>query len=266
VNLFASSSELIAILVAYACGFATPYLLRFRKQQVQHFQALNWKTGDLLRFTFQTQEPLSASSESLQGSSESDKAGAINEMLIDWIKRDPGSSGLVADVSKLSSMLMAAGIGEAQAMLFIDGELGHLGSNVLVYRELAKRFASCIRGSQMLQDMQVALYLYCWSFGHDAQYYSRAFEIARTIDRFKARWALIPGSVLQSLSDAIDDNSEPLSTAIDPALPSTLDDIYNNPMIHEEGRKMLEDVLDDFSRIVEALNSRYKRASSQVEP
>ena len=261
-NLFTSSPELLTFCLVYACGFATPYVFRFRKQQVQHFQALNWKTGDLLRFTFQAQEPLSTSSESLQATKEREKSGVINQILIEWIKRDPGSSSLVADASKLSSMLMEAGLGEAQARMFIDGELGYLGSNIIVYRELAKRFASCIRGSQMLQDMQVALYVYCWSFGCDAQYYSRAFEIARIIDRFKARWALVPGSVLKTLSDAIDENSEPLSNAIDPALPSTLDDIYDNPMIHEDLREMWEDVRDDFYRIVEVLDNHYKSASS----
>jgi hypothetical protein len=49
-------------------------------------------------------------------------------------------------------------------------------------------------------------------------------------------------------------------------LPSTLDDIYDNPMIHEDVREMWEDVRDDFTRIVEALDSHYKRANSQVQP
>ena len=106
-NLFISSPELLTFCLVYACGFATPYVFRFRKQQVQHFQALNWKTGDLLRFTFQTQEPLSTSSESLQATKEREKSGVINEILIEWIKRDPGSSSLLPPPSgKLSPVLL----------------------------------------------------------------------------------------------------------------------------------------------------------------
>lgn len=110
---------------------------------------------------------------------------------------------MVADLSRLSSNLRKAGLSDSLALKFIDGELNYLISNIIIYRELAKRQASCTKGSQLLQRMQLAMYAYCFLYGTRAEYYSRAFEIARKIDIFKAKWALIPNEILEAITRAI---------------------------------------------------------------
>jgi hypothetical protein len=257
-NLFSVPPEWFNYCIAFVLGFATCLVASMRKQTIQNLQTLNWKTGDLLKFTFGPQENLEGATKGAKPLSSSEEEGVINALLIDWIKRDPSTSTAVADLSRLSSNLKDAGLSEPLALKFIEGDLNYLISNIVIYRELAKRLASCTRGSQLLQQMQLAMYVYCWLYGPQAEYYTRAFDIARRIDAFKARWTLIPGEILESITHAIDINSDPLTKAIDPGLPAVLDDIYDNPAIVDEKRELWDNISSDFGRILAVLDS-YKR-------
>lgn len=251
-------SEWFSYGVGFALGFATCLALSLRKQPIQNLQTLNWKSGDLLKFTFGPQSHSDASAISAETLSSDKEEGIVNALLIDWIKKDPRSSYAVADFSRLASNLKDAGLSDALALKFIDGGLEYLASNILVYRELAKRLASLTRGSQLLQQMQLAMYAYCWLYGPQAEYYSRGFDIARELDAFKDRWAMIPGEMLESIARAIDDNSDPLTKAIDPSLPFALDDIYSDSAIHDDLRELWDNISGDFGEIIRILNS-YKR-------
>ena len=233
-------------------------VVSLRKQPIQNLQALNWKSGDLLKFTFGPQENLEGAPNGAKPLSSSEEEGVINALLIDWITKDPSTSTAVADLKRLSSNLTNAGLPEPMAIKFIEGDLNYLISNIVIYRELAKRLASCTRGSQLLQQMQLAMYAYCWLYGPEAECYTRAFDIARRIDTFKDRWALIPGEKLEAITHAIDNNSDPLTRAIDPGLPAVLDDIYDNPAIHDDQRELWDNISSDFGQILAVLNS-YKQ-------
>ena len=257
-NLSSVPSEWFNYCIAFVFGFATCLVVSLRKQPIQNLQALNWKSGDLLKFTFGPQENLEGATKGAKLLSSSEEKGVINALLIDWIKRDPSTSTAVADLSRLSSNLKDAGLSEPLALKFIEGDLNYLISNIVIYRQLAKRLASCTRGSQLLQQMQLGMYAYCWLYGPQAKYYTRAFDIARRIDAFKDRWALIPGEILESITHAIDNNSDPLTRAIDPGLPAVLDDIYDNPAIHDDQRELWDNISSDFYLIMADLDS-YKR-------
>lgn len=263
-SLASIATEWTALGVAYALGFATPFVLSLRKQPVQHFQPINFKTGDLLKFTFAPPEKTTGIVKGDTDISAGREEGLINSLLIDWITRDVVPSAAVADISRFSKNLKDAGLSEPQVLRFVQGDLTYLLSNIVIYRELAKRLASCTRGSQLLQQMQLAMYAYCWIYGPTAENYARAFDIARRIDAFKDRWALIPGGTLETLSNAIDANADPLSTAIDPGLPNLLDDIYDNPAIHAETRELWGEIKEDFDKILAILNSHQMDMETSV--
>lgn len=257
-NLLSAMPEWVKYFTAFSIGYAVCLVASLRKQPIQNLQALNWKTGDLLKFTFGTQSNIDIGANGAKSLSTSNAEGIINKLLLEWIRRDPSSSTAVADFSGLSLNLKQAGLTESQAMTFIKGDLNYIVSNIITYRELAKRLASCTRGSQLLQQMQLAMYAYCWIYGPQADYYKRAFDIARRIDAFNDKWTLIPEETLETIARAIDSNSDPLTSAIDPCLPFVLDKIYDNPDIHEDLRELREDLGSDFGRILAVLDS-YKQ-------
>ena len=254
-DLLSLPSQWVGYVVAFSLGYAACLVRSLRKQPILNLQILNWKSGDFLRLTFSPQEHAKELPQGAKPLSPSEQEGVVNALLIDWIKKDPSSSYAVADLSRLSSSLRKAGLSDALALKFIDGELNYLISNIIIYRELAKRLASCTRGSQLLQRMQLAMYAYCFLYGPRAEYYSRAFEIARRLDIFKGKWALIPGEILEAITRAIDSNRDPLTSAIDPSLPALLDDICDNPAINAEQRELWSDINSDFDQILDVLNS-----------
>lgn len=224
-------------------------------------RAFPWQPGDLLKFTSCTQGDLHGVAKGAEILSSKEEVGIINELLISLIREDPSRSEAVADLSRMSSILKDSGLSEQQIIKLINGDLQYLISNMITYRAMARCMLNFIKGSQLLQQMQLAMYAYCWIFGPNADHYSRAFEIARLLDHFKDKWFLIPGDLLRQITDALDDNA-PLSKGIDSGLPGILSNIVDNPAIHDDTRELLDEVLTDFGIIVEILDGCQSEKSS----
>ncbi len=240
----------------YTLGFATPYVLGLRKQNIQHLQAANWKTGDLLKLTFWSSE-LGQDAASKLTSSPNDQGEQISEMLMKVLKSDTEAADLVAELSRMTDRLVDGGLTEVQAKRFIDGSLSYLPRNIVTYRAIGMRLAGCILCGQLLQRLQLPMYAYCWTFGDSDQDCSRAFDIARTIESSKSKWALIPYEKLELIMTNINQAQGPLSTELASSLPGELDDICANPDIEEDLMSMWNQIKTDFLRLYDKLDGHY---------
>lgn len=263
-NILSAPSEVVVLLAVYAAGIATPYLLGLRKQPLHQFQAANFKTGDFLKLTFLppqigVNEP---SKNALVAESKGNQS--VSELFVKWIQDYPDSQPLVADAARLAKKLKEEGIEEPQLSAFFEGDLQYLWGNTIIYRALANRFASCLKGAELLNRLQLPMYVYCWTFGSNAAFFERAFEIARRIDWLKDKWALIPLDELEIIVNAMEGN-DPLSAPIKSDLPSALDKIVDNPEIHDDWKSFWDNVSFDYGIIYETVSSHYKQSPENRE-
>jgi hypothetical protein len=82
-------SEWVNYGAAFTVGFAFCLVISLRKQPIQNLQALNWKSGDLLKFTFGPQLHSEESCKAVKSLSPRELEGAVNALLIDLIKKTP---------------------------------------------------------------------------------------------------------------------------------------------------------------------------------
>ncbi|MFN9635516.1 MAG: hypothetical protein ACK55D_02230 [Synechococcaceae cyanobacterium] len=251
-------SEVVALAVVYAAGFATPYLIGMRKQPLNRLQVANFKTGDLFTLTFQDSPAKDATKAEDTSANGAKGPQSISELFVRWIQDDSGSHQLVADAAKLAQKLKAAGICEPKLNAFFEGDLRYLLTNLIIYRSLASSLASCLKLAEMLNMLQAAMLAYCWTLGPSADRYQMAFEIARRIDGLKTRWALVPLDELEVIDRALQEN-DPWSDQIAPHLLSELDKIIDNAEIHDDLKSFWDEFGIDFGVIYESLTSAHKQ-------